>query len=90
MYLYLAVCIYLVRGILFLSGKSQGTLKSNSGGQNSVELMTGNFAKCYFIWNSLPQSLWNITSVDSFKAELKTLLCRQAYKDFVYILSIYI
>ena len=44
MYLYLAVCIYLVRGILFLSGKSQGTLKSNSGGQNSVKLMTGNFS----------------------------------------------
>ena len=35
------------------------------------------------LWNSLPQSLRKVTSVDSFKVHLKTLLFRQAYKDFV-------
>lgn len=35
------------------------------------------------LWNSLPQSFRKVTSVDSFKAQLKTLLFRQAYKDFV-------
>ena len=35
------------------------------------------------LWNSLPHSLRKLTSVDSFKAQLKTLLYRQAYKDLV-------
>ena len=35
------------------------------------------------LWNSLPQSLRKITSEDSFKAQLKTLLFRQAYNAFV-------
>ena len=35
------------------------------------------------LWNSLPHSLRKLTSVDSFKAQLKTSTYRKAFKDFV-------
>ena len=35
------------------------------------------------LWNNLPNSLRNIQSVDSFKKDLKTLLFRQAYRDYL-------
>jgi hypothetical protein len=35
------------------------------------------------LWNNLSNSLRNIQSVDSFKKDLKTLLFRQAYRDYL-------
>ena len=39
-------------------------------------------------WNSLPLSLWNVTSLDVFKTELKTHFFRIAFKNFLFLQNI--